>query len=442
MLSAYLKFSIFSLFIPLIFFTCSKDNSTNPVVNSTNGELLITYPTNNSKISGVITITSDITEGLSIDKVEFYIDGVLGHTSMSSPNKYQWNTGNYSDNTTHTIQLKGYKGNDLKVTSSTITVTVSNPGGATDTTAPTLSVINPNHGTTVSGSVNITVQASDDNGVKEVKIYIDGNYVIDGNTYTWITSNYTNGNHLIYAKAWDNAGNEGISDFISVIVNNTVTDATPPTVIIASPANNSIVSGTITVRAEANDESGINRIEIYVDGNHRSSNGSYEWNTINWDDKTYSIYSKAYDTHGNEGISSTISVITQNSVAIGTNFISNPGFEGSMANWREDNAQIEENDSYDGNKCIYINNGKIYQELDGFHYESGQVFRISLWHKGDAGAAQTSINFGQNYDFAAASDWEYFEIDISPNDAFKFSYLRIKSDDSIYIDNISFSRIN
>ena len=104
-----------------------------------------------------------------------------------------------------------------------VAVTYSN-----DTTPPTTQVTSPTNGAQVSGTVNVTATASDpdDPVVAKMEIYID-NVLKSSNTnsntitYSWNTTTYSNGNHTIYSKAYDAAGNVGTSATINVTVNNT-----------------------------------------------------------------------------------------------------------------------------------------------------------------------------------------------------------------------------
>ncbi|OGS45385.1 MAG: hypothetical protein A2539_10540 [Elusimicrobia bacterium RIFOXYD2_FULL_34_15] len=74
--------------------------------------------------------------------------------------------------------------------------------------APTITIINPTDGATVSGAVNFNVNASADEGVKQVYFYVDGNikyYTATTGTINWVwdTTKYSNGNHTIKASITD-----------------------------------------------------------------------------------------------------------------------------------------------------------------------------------------------------------------------------------------------
>ena len=88
---------------------------------------------------------------------------------------------------------------------------------------PNVSITNPHNGDTVSGTVTITADASDDNGVDRVEFYIDGVLKHTDNTapysYDWDSTTVGDGNHTIEAKAYDTANQVG-TDQITVTTDN------------------------------------------------------------------------------------------------------------------------------------------------------------------------------------------------------------------------------
>ncbi len=85
---------------------------------------------------------------------------------------------------------------------------------------PSVDITAPSNGATVSGTVTITVTASDpEDGTLTPKIYIDGNLVATANSYEWDTTTVEDGTHTIRAEATDSDGATG-SDTISVTVSN------------------------------------------------------------------------------------------------------------------------------------------------------------------------------------------------------------------------------
>ncbi len=91
-----------------------------------------------------------------------------------------------------------------------------------DTTAPTVNIISPADGSTVSGTTTISISASDVSGIVAYEILIDGVLKSTSTTYSWDTTTEVDQSvHTILARAQDGAGNWGETS-ISVTVDNTV----------------------------------------------------------------------------------------------------------------------------------------------------------------------------------------------------------------------------
>ena len=98
-----------------------------------------------------------------------------------------------------------------------------------DSTAPSVSLTAPAAGATVSGTVSVTANASDNVGVAGVQFTLDGaNYGAEDTaapySSSWNTSGVPDGNHTLTAVARDAAGN--VTSSTAVIVN--VLNAPPP----------------------------------------------------------------------------------------------------------------------------------------------------------------------------------------------------------------------
>jgi predicted esterase len=82
----------------------------------------------------------------------------------------------------------------------------------TDTQAPSVSITSPSSGSTVSGTINVSANASDNVGVAGVQFKLDGNNLGSEVTsppfsVSWDTSAASNGSHIITAIARDAVGN-------------------------------------------------------------------------------------------------------------------------------------------------------------------------------------------------------------------------------------------
>src|SRR5512145_3219953 len=88
-----------------------------------------------------------------------------------------------------------------------------------DTAEPTVTLTAPSAGP-VSGLVEIAAAASDDTGVFKVVFYVDqvlvGTDTSSPYSCSWNSEGAGTGTHLVSAKAYDDAGNMGVSSYVSV----------------------------------------------------------------------------------------------------------------------------------------------------------------------------------------------------------------------------------
>ena len=195
-----------------------------------------------------------------------------------------------------------------------------------DNTPPTVTIISPKNGDTVSGTFEIQTEATDNVGISTVVNKIDGNTVC---TFTVQQSLYkcnvdstllSNGNHVITAEAYDLSGNKGMHE-ITVTVSNQPKDTTLPTVNIISPLNGDTVSGIIDILVEAKDDAGLNLVEVFVDTikacSFTQSQSVYTctFDTATLPNGNHAIKAEATDTSGNKGMHQ-ITVTFSNQVTV------------------------------------------------------------------------------------------------------------------------------
>jgi len=105
------------------------------------------------------------------------------------------------------------------------------PISSSDTIAPTVSVTSPANGATVSGKVQLIASASDNIGVTKVEFYVDG--ALQGSaavapfTISVDATSAPIGAYILTAKAYDAAGNIGVSSPVRVNVSRVSPTPTP-----------------------------------------------------------------------------------------------------------------------------------------------------------------------------------------------------------------------
>ena len=181
-----------------------------------------------------------------------------------------------------------------------------------DTTAPTASLAAPLGGSTVSGIVPVTVNASDNVGVARVDLLVNGTVVATDTSapfgFSWDSTGVANGKASLSAVAYDAAGNAGSASAVSVNVSNVTTsvakDTTPPVVAINNPVGGT-VSGNVSISVSATDNAGASGIKmtLAIDGVTKATgNGGslgYSWNTKKAASGAHTITVTARDAAGN-----------------------------------------------------------------------------------------------------------------------------------------------
>jgi prepilin-type N-terminal cleavage/methylation domain-containing protein len=203
-----------------------------------------------------------------------------------------------------------------------------------DSDPPSVAVTGPGDGSTVSGIVPITVDAFDlnnaiDPGIDRIELYVDGRLFgtlvappdLSGtSTFTWTTASgglprWLDGQHRIWAKAWDKAGNVAQSSIVTVTVANGLS-----ALWFDAPAASSIWSDlvTVTFRTSIDTSLGSYTASLIIggDGYAPTPIGSpptawqYDWHTRpSFSDGTYVLYATLKDNEANSTYTAMLPVV-------------------------------------------------------------------------------------------------------------------------------------
>ena len=178
--------------------------------------VVIASPTGGA-ISGIAPVDVNATDNVAVARTELYINGALAATDTLAPYGYAIDTANYADGEQLVLQAKAIDTAGNAASSSTVTVTVTN-----DTEPPTVTIVTPLSGSTVSGTVPVSVSAADNKKVAKITLTIDGKDVAVAYgaslSYSWNATgskgkggggkNHTSGgSSTLKARAEDAVGN-------------------------------------------------------------------------------------------------------------------------------------------------------------------------------------------------------------------------------------------
>jgi hypothetical protein len=259
-------------------------------------------------VTGTVTVTATATDNVGVTRVELYADGLLQGTASSSPYSFSWNSRT-GPNADRSLTLRAFDAaGNIGVTS--IWVTSNN-----DLTAPAVTFSAPSTGATVTGTVPITVTASDNVGVTRVEFY-EGSTLLGTDTSApyslgWDTRTSLNGSRTLTVKAYDAVDNIGAATRTVTVSN----DHAAPTVAFTAPAEGATVSGTLTLTATATDDVRVTRVEFYEGdtllGTDTAAPFTFTWNTRLGPNGGRVLTAKAHDGGGNTA-AATVTVTADN----------------------------------------------------------------------------------------------------------------------------------
>jgi len=171
----------------------------------------ISAPISASTVSGLVAVNTEASDNIGVSRVELRVDSSTVGSDTSAPFGFSWDSSKVS-NGSHTLVAVAYDAAGNSQGSAPVTINVANPV-LVDTSPPVVSITNPKSGSTLSGTVSVTVAATDDSGSAGIRqrLYVDGLLVASGSggslSYNWNTRKIARGLHTLQAVAQDSAGN-------------------------------------------------------------------------------------------------------------------------------------------------------------------------------------------------------------------------------------------
>jgi hypothetical protein len=203
-------------------------------------------------------------------------------------------------------------------------------GGGATTPPPSVTISTPAPSAILRAVVIVQGNATAPTSLSSIELWVDGaktsTTTAASFSFNWDTTAATNGPHTLTVKAYEPSG---VSGQASVNVSVTNYTATPPTVVISTPANVSTVAGLVPVQGSATGSLAVVSIQLIVDGTPStttsSSPFSFDWNSSLASNGNHTLTVKASDTAGNVGqASTTVNVSNQTDTTPPTVSITSP----------------------------------------------------------------------------------------------------------------------
>ncbi len=285
----------------------------------------IENPADGATVKGSVVIEGTASDPENnLQAVEVRIDGGTWQPASGTQSwTYTWDTTQAAEGQ-HTIEARSYDGSNHSPVDKHL-VTVDNQGTSDANSAPSIQIDQPSPGATVSETITIRGSASDSDGsVSFVLVRIDdsdwreasGTLVWDR---AWDTTTLTNGDHVIYAKAYDNDGSISLTSRSITVDNQAPTQTStggnetddgnqtdendPPTVSFDQPTEGAEVEGRITIRgtaAEPDPGENVTLVQVRI-GERQWKNASgtgswsYTWDTTTVEPGEHTIQARASD---------------------------------------------------------------------------------------------------------------------------------------------------
>jgi chitodextrinase len=210
----------------------NRGAASSPLVVTTPASADTTAPTAPSGLTATSATTTSIalswaaaTDAVGVAGYEVFRGTTL--VATTAPGTRTATATGLTPGTSYTFTVRAFDaaGNRGPASAALTTTTAA----ASDITAPTVAIQDPNAGVTVSGTRTVSGVVGDNIAVSQVAVRVNGVRVglatVTGTTWTyqWVTTAHENGSVTLTAQATDTAGNATISAGRAVTIANTVT---------------------------------------------------------------------------------------------------------------------------------------------------------------------------------------------------------------------------
>lgn len=260
--------------------TSGNSNQSDPVTVTVKDlaapAVAIDSPLAGAAVGGLVRVWAIATDNRSVTSVKFFAGGELAGEATTPPWAIDWSTVGKTGSVTFVARASD---GTNTADSSPITVTIDN-------VPPTVAIAYPAANAEVSGLVQVRLSVGND-AIDRVEVFAGGQFIdtavwdstVSAYVVDWNTGRLQNGPVTLSARAFDTAGNSGVSLDVPVVVN----DTEPPTVTFLGPAAGAHLRGTVQVGVDATDNGVVTRVEFKAGA---SSIGT----------DTYAPYQVAWDT--------------------------------------------------------------------------------------------------------------------------------------------------
>lgn len=175
-------------------------------------------PVSGALLEETVSIQVNASDDRGVTRVDLFVNGTLLQSMTSPPYTVSWSTREVA-NGPYVLSALAYDAAGNTSVQSTVSVTVNN-----DLYPPETTLTSPSSGATLTGTVTLQANASDNRQVTRVVFLWDGRYISEDTTapysVTWDTATVSNGSHTLTSWAFDGANQSTESSPVTVEVSN------------------------------------------------------------------------------------------------------------------------------------------------------------------------------------------------------------------------------
>ncbi|MCP4217354.1 MAG: S8 family serine peptidase [bacterium] len=177
--------------------TEGRINAYSTLLNDPPIAVTFTNPVTGTFVEGTVPVTASLSNDANAVKVEFYVDNVLKATDTAVPWQYDWDSTT-SSNGSSVVKAVSTDVYD-RTSEAEVSVTVNNSG------LPGVTILSPQWGETVSGTIVMEAQASYTPGLARVEFYVNdvkvGEDLSRPYELSWNSATVINGSHPLRVVA-------------------------------------------------------------------------------------------------------------------------------------------------------------------------------------------------------------------------------------------------
>ncbi|MCK5804009.1 MAG: hypothetical protein KAI66_14325, partial [Lentisphaeria bacterium] len=287
--------------------------------------LALAFPDTSRPLAGTVAVIAQATDNTGVSRMEIWLDGErIAQADHPDPARLVADMDcSALREGSHTLfaRAEDAAGN----VSELVPIAFSSLNTTPDSQPPGLSLTVPQSTGALTGRIPVTATATDNVGVKTLRLVLDGATLREVGSPTpprieteLDATVLAPGAHTLRAEATDFAGNSATTATVTITTAQTAPDTVSPSISLASPVDLQDLSGTVRFVARAADNVGVARLQMWLDNalfrevaDPDPAELAVAIDTSSLADGAHTVRAAASDAVGNTAESATVSFTTK-----------------------------------------------------------------------------------------------------------------------------------